>query len=62
LVCIDSLSMLLTEAENDNFEKGDQKGDQGQQAKQVKHFLKTMTSRMKMTNMSLACTAHVYTL
>jgi RecA/RadA recombinase len=60
LVCIDSLSMLLTEAENDNFEKGDQKGDQGQQAKQVKHFLKTMTSRMKMTNMSLACTAHVY--
>lgn len=60
LVCIDSLSMLLTETENEHFEKGDQKGDQGQQAKQIKHFLKTMTSRMKMTNMSLACTAHVY--
>lgn len=60
LLCIDSLSMLLTEAENENFEKGDQKGDQGQQAKQIKHFLKTMTSRMKMANMSLACTAHVY--
>jgi RecA/RadA recombinase len=60
LVAIDSLSMLLTESENEHFEKGDQKGDQGQQAKQIKHFLKTMTSRMKMTNMSLACTAHVY--
>lgn len=60
LVCIDSISMLLTEAENDNFESGEQRGDQGQQAKQIKHFLKTMTSRMKMTNMSLAVTAHVY--
>lgn len=60
LVCIDSLSMLLTETENEHFESGQQKGDQGQQAKQIKHFLKTMTSRMKMTNMSLACTAHVY--
>lgn len=60
LLCIDSLSMLLTEAENENFESGDQRGDQGQQAKQIKHFLKTMTSRMKMTNMSLAVTAHVY--
>lgn len=57
---IDSLSMLLTEAEDDNFKKGDQKGDQGQQAKQIKHFLKTMVSRMKMTNMTLVTTAHVY--
>lgn len=60
LLAIDSLSMLLTETENEHFEKGDQKGDQGQQAKQIKHFLKTMTSRMKMANMSLICTAHVY--
>lgn len=59
-ICIDSLSMLLTESENENFEKGDQKGDQGQQAKQIKHFLKTMTSRMKMANMTMAVTAHVY--
>ena len=59
-VGIDSLSMLLTEAENENFSKGDQKGDQGQQAKQIKHFLKTMVSRMKMTNMTLVTTAHVY--
>jgi recombination protein RecA len=59
-VGIDSLSMLLTEAENENFNKGDQKGDQGQQAKQIKHFLKTMVSRMKMTNMTLVTTAHVY--
>lgn len=57
---IDSLSMLLTEAEDENFKKGDQKGDQGQQAKQIKHFLKTMVSRMKMTNMTLVTTAHVY--
>jgi len=57
---IDSLSMLLTEAENEHFESGEQRGDQGQQAKQVKHFLKTMVSRMKMTNMSLVATAHVY--
>jgi hypothetical protein len=31
-VALDSISMLLTEAENDNFESGIQKGDQGQQA------------------------------
>lgn len=60
ILCIDSLSMLLTETENEHFESGEQKGDQGQQAKQVKHFLKTMTSRMKMANMSLLVTAHVY--
>lgn len=57
---IDSLSMLLTEAENENFSKGDQKGDQGQQAKQIKHFLKTMVQRIKMTNMTMVTTAHVY--
>lgn len=60
VLCIDSLSMLLTETENEHFEGGEQKGDQGQQAKQVKHFLKTMTSRMKMANMCLLVTAHVY--
>ena len=59
-VALDSISMLLTEAENDNFESGIQKGDQGQQAKQVKHFLKTMTSRMKLCNMTMVVTAHVY--
>jgi len=60
LICLDSLDMLLTESENDNFNKGEQKGDQGQRAKQMKGFLRTMVSRIKALNISFIGTHQVY--
>lgn len=60
VIIIDSLDMLLTEAEADNFEKGDQKGDQGQRAKQVKHLLRTLVNKIKRLNVSVVVTHQVY--
>lgn len=60
LICLDSLDMLLTDSENDNFNKGEQKGDQGQRAKQMKAFLKTMVSRIKALNIAFIGTHQVY--
>jgi RecA/RadA recombinase len=60
IICLDSVDMLLTDAENEHFNKGDQKGDQGQKSKQIKQFLKTMVSRIKALNISFVCTHHVY--
>ena len=60
LIALDSLDMLLTDSENDNFNKGEQKGDQGQRAKQMKAFLKTMVSRIKALNIAFIGTHQVY--
>jgi hypothetical protein len=60
LIIIDSLDMLLTEAEADNFERGEQKGDQGQRAKQVKHLLRTLVNKIKRLNVSVVVTHQVY--
>lgn len=60
LIAIDSLDMLLTEAENNHFENGEQKGDQGQRAKQLKHFLRTIVSRIKSLNITFIGTHQVY--
>ena len=60
LIAIDSLDMLLTDTETSNFEGGVQKGDQGQRAKQLKHFLRTIVSRIKSLNISFIGTHQVY--
>jgi recombination protein RecA len=60
LVCIDSLNMLSTETEAENFEKGIAKGDQGQTNKQLKSMLKSFVRAIKHYNISIVCTAHVY--
>lgn len=60
LIALDSLDMLITDTENEHFDKGVQKGDQGQRAKQMKHFLRTMVSRTKATNISFVGTHQVY--
>jgi RecA/RadA recombinase len=59
-IALDSIDMLLTETENSNFNAGEQKGDQGQRAKQMKHFLRTVVSRIKSLNISFVATHQVY--
>jgi RecA/RadA recombinase len=60
IIALDSLDMLLTDTENDHFNAGDQKGDQGQRAKQAKHMLRTLVSRIKRLPMAFIVTHQVY--
>lgn len=60
LMVIDSLDMLLTDSELNNFEKGDNKGDQGQRAKQIKAFLRNMVQQIKNLNIAMVITHQVY--
>jgi len=60
LIAIDSLDMLSTDSEVENFEKGIQKGDQGQKSKQLKTMLKTMVNGVKAHNISIVATTQVY--
>lgn len=60
LIVIDSLNMLATETEAENFEKGITKGDQGQTNKQLKQMLKSFVRSIKHYNISIIVTAHVY--
>jgi len=60
LFVIDSLDMLMTKSELDNFLKGDQKGDQGQKTKQLKAMLKSMVNGIKPHNISMLVTGQVY--
>lgn len=60
LILIDSLNMLMTETELEHFEKGVQKGDQGQKNKQLKQMLQTFVQAIKHLNVAIVCTAQVY--
>lgn len=60
VIIVDSLGMLITETQLEHYEKGDQKGDQGQKNKQIKHVLKTLVHDVKGINVSLICTDGVY--
>ena len=60
VIALDSIDMLITDSENDHFEKGVQKGDQGQRAKQSKHMLRTIVSRIKRNPMTFLVTHQVY--
>lgn len=60
VIALDSIDMLITDSENDHFESGIQKGDQGQRAKQAKHMLRTIVSRIKRNPMSFIVTHQVY--
>jgi len=60
LIVIDSLSMLMTETEMDNYDKGVQKGDQGQRNKQLKAMLRTFVQDIKSLNVTIVNTAQVY--
>jgi len=60
LIVIDSLDMLMTETEDDNFSKGVTKGDQGQRNKQLKQMLRTFVQNIKQLNISIVVTDGVY--
>jgi len=60
VIALDSIDMLITDTENDHFDKGVQKGDQGQRAKQSKHMLRTIVSRIKRNPMTFMVTHQVY--
>jgi len=61
VIGVDSLDMLLTDTEDENVNKGVQKGDQGQRAKQLKAFLRgNVVSRIKALPMSFIGTHQVY--
>lgn len=60
LIVIDSLDMLATDTEMDHFSKGDNSGDQGQRAKQLKAMLRQFVQAIKDLNISIVCTCQVY--
>ena len=60
VIALDSIDMLITDSENEHFESGVQKGDQGQRAKQGKHMLRTLVSRIKRNPMAFCVTHQVY--
>ncbi len=59
-IAIDSLDMLMTDTELEHYDKGDQKGDQGQRAKQIKAMLRTFVQDIKELNITMAVTGQVY--
>lgn len=60
LIGIDSLDMLSTETEIEQFDKGETKGDQGQRNRQLKKMLRLFVQAVKHTNISIVVTAQVY--
>ena len=60
LIAIDSLNMLQTDSSAENYEKGIQKGDQGQKAKQIKAMLLDFVQAIKTLNICIVVTGHVY--
>lgn len=60
LIVIDSLDMLMTETEEENFDKGVLKGDQGQRSKQLKAVLRQFVHAIKHQNISMIVTHQVY--
>ena len=60
LIVIDSLDMLMTNSEYENFLKGVTKGDQGAKNKGIKAMLKTFVHAIKEYNITILCTAQCY--
>lgn len=60
LICLDSLSMLLTDTELENYDKGTMKGDMGQRNKQLKSMLRTFVQDIKDLNVTMTVTTQVY--
>lgn len=60
IILIDSLDMLITETEQGHYDKGIQKGDQGQKNKQLKQMLRTFLQDIKRLNVVMIVTSQVY--
>lgn len=60
LFVIDSLGMLLTPTEVNQFEAGDMKGDMGRKAKQLKALVSNLTNMIGELNIGILMTNHTY--
>ena len=60
LIAIDSLTMMMTDSEADQFDKGESRGDMGQKNKQLKAMLQSFTNAIKGTNVTIVLTSQVY--
>lgn len=60
LFIVDSIGMLLTPTEINQFQSGDMKGDMGRKAKQLKAFVSNCVNMFGDLNMGMAVTNHTY--
>jgi recombination protein RecA len=60
VILLDSIAMLSTETETDNYEKGIIKGDQGQRAKRTKAMMRMICSKIAQLPITVIATDHVY--
>jgi RecA/RadA recombinase len=60
LFVIDSLGMLLTPTDMDQFQKGDMKGDMGRKPKQLTALVRNTVNMIGSYNVGLVCTNHTY--
>lgn len=60
LFVIDSLGMLLTDTDVDQFSKGDMKGDMGRKPKQLNALVRNLVSQISDLNIGVVCTNHTY--
>lgn len=60
LIVIDSLNMLMTKTELEHYDKGENRGDQGQKNKQLKAMLQSFVQAIKHLNISIVVTSQVY--
>jgi RecA/RadA recombinase len=60
LFVVDSLGMLLTPTDVDQFTKGDMKGDMGRKPKQLTSLVRNTVNMIGSLNVGLVCTNHTY--
>jgi len=60
LFVVDSLGMLLTPTDIDQFQKGDMKGDMGRKPKQLTSLVRNTVNMIGSLNVGLVCTNHTY--
>jgi RecA/RadA recombinase len=60
LFIVDSIGMLLTPTEVNQFQQGDMKGDMGRKAKQLKAFVSNCVNMFGDLNIGMAVTNHTY--
>jgi len=60
LFVVDSLGMLLTPTDMDQFQKGDMKGDMGRKPKQLTALVRNTVNMIGSYNVGLVCTNHTY--
>ena len=60
MIVIDSLGMLLTDTDVDQFNKGDMKGDMGRKPKQLNALVRNIINKIADCNIGVVCTNHTY--